>query len=120
LAPRLGQCLVTHRPNWSEVSDAAAVLAQEMSIPRVLYAEACRILGRPMAAIAIAIISTKAADHFRQAGPGGYLRGMLRRAKEGALHLDRSIFGLRLVAAGRTGSGSRWLAGGAIGRPATS
>jgi replication initiation protein RepC len=120
LAPRLGQCLLTHQPDWGEVSDAAAVLAQELSIPRVLYAEACRALGRPMAAIAVAIISTKAADHFRQAGPSGYLRGMLRRAREGALHLDRSIFGLRSAAASKTGGGGHWMPGGAPRGMATS
>ncbi|MBC9207390.1 hypothetical protein IBL26_11125 [Roseomonas aerophila] len=98
LAPKLGRCLTTDRPDrpdWADVADAAAVLAQDMTIPRVLYAEACRLLGRRMAAVAVAIISTKAAGHFRQAGPGGYLRGMLRKAREGSLHLDRSIFGLR-------------------------
>jgi len=105
LAPRLGQCLTTDRPDWGDVADAAAVLAQDMAIPRVLYGEACRLLGRRMAAIAVAVISTKASGHFRQAGPGGYLRGMLRRAREGALHLDRSIFGLREARAPRLSTG---------------
>lgn len=101
LAPRLGPCLTTDRPDWGDLCDAAAVLAQDMAIPRILYAEACRLLGRRMAAIAVAVISTKAPGHFRHAGPGGYLRGMLRRAREGSLHLDRSIFGLREALAPR-------------------
>lgn len=95
LAPKLESYLATSSPSWSDVSDAASILAQHMGIPRGLYGEACQRLGRRPAAVAIAIISAKKPDYFHSAGPGGYLRGMLRRASEGALFLERSIFGLR-------------------------
>nr|WP_235913870.1 plasmid replication protein RepC [Pseudoroseomonas coralli] len=99
LAPKLETCLAIGRPGWAEVADAASVLAQHLGIPRPLYGEACRVLGRPAAAIAIAIISTKPAGHFHSSGPGGYLRGMLRRAGQGELFLERSLHGLREAAA---------------------
>jgi replication initiation protein RepC len=95
LAPRLENYLSTGRPAWSDISDAAAMLAQQLGIPRKLYGEACQALGRHPAAIAIAIISTKRPEQFHTAGPGGYLRGMLRRAGQGQLFLDRSLHGLR-------------------------
>jgi replication initiation protein RepC len=95
LAPRLESCLLTDHPNWNDVADAAAVLSNHLGIPRSLYGEACRTLGRTPAAVAIAVISTKRPDYFHTSGPGGYLRGMLRRAERGQLFLDRSIFGLR-------------------------
>jgi replication initiation protein RepC len=95
LTPKLRIHLRSDRPNWTEVSDAASALVQHLGISRSLYGEACRRLGRRQAAIAIAIISAKPDDFFHSAGAGGYLRGMLRRAEQGELHLDRSIFGLR-------------------------
>jgi replication initiation protein RepC len=95
LAPKLKSYLTTSRPGWGDVSDAAAALARHLDIPSGLYGEACQRLGRKPAAIAIAIISAKQPGYFHSAGPGGYLRGMLRRASQGALFLERSIFGLR-------------------------
>ena len=95
LAPKLESCLTTNRPGWDDIAGAAAILAQHLGIPRALYGEACRTLGRQPAAVAIALISTKPAGHFHSAGPGGYLCGMLRRARRGELYLARSIHGLR-------------------------
>ena len=95
LAPRLESCLLTDRPSWNDLAAAAAVLSHHLGIPRSLYGEACRTLGRIPAAVAIAIVSTKRPDYFHTSGPGGYLRGMLRRAERGQLFLDRSVFGLR-------------------------
>ncbi|WP_161600862.1 plasmid replication protein RepC [Teichococcus oryzae] len=95
LAPRLGDYLATRHPDWGDIADAAAALSRHLGVPRTLYGEACRALGRPGAAVAIAIISTKPAEYFHSCGAGGYLRGMLRRAGQGQLHLERSIHGLR-------------------------
>ena len=95
LAPKLESYLLTDHPNWNNVADAAALLSQHLGISKSLYGEACRTLGRTPATVAIAVISTKRADYFHTSGPGGYLRGMLRRAERGQLFLDRSIFGLR-------------------------
>ncbi|WP_176559777.1 plasmid replication protein RepC [Teichococcus rhizosphaerae] len=99
LAPRLGEQVLSPRPGWGEISEAALALARRLGIPATLYGEACQVLGRPGAAVAIGIISTKPEGHFHSAGPGGYLRGMLRRAREGGLFLERSLFGLREKAA---------------------
>jgi replication initiation protein RepC len=98
LAPKLENCLTTRQPNWGDIADAASLLAQQLGISPQLYGEACRLLGRYPAAVAIAIISTKQAGHFHSASPGGYLRGMLQRAGRGQLFLDRSIHGLREAA----------------------
>jgi replication initiation protein RepC len=50
--------------------------------------------GREQAAIAIAIVSAKPAEHFRST-PGGYFHGMVAKAKTGELNLARTIWGLR-------------------------
>jgi replication initiation protein RepC len=51
-------------------------------------------MGREKAAIAIAIVSAKSAEHFRST-PGGYFHGMVAKAKSGELNLARTIWGLR-------------------------
>jgi replication initiation protein RepC len=45
-----------------------------------------------LAAIAVAIVASKPAGHFRSS-PGGYFHGMV--AKAGELNLARTIWGLR-------------------------
>jgi replication initiation protein RepC len=48
-------------------------------------------MGRYQAAAAIAVIAAKR-DQIRS--PGGYLRGMTDRARDGELYLIRSLWGL--------------------------
>ena len=59
-----------------------------------LWGEACLAMGREEAAIAMAIVSAKPAEHFRTR-PGGYFHGMVAKAKAGELNLARTIWGLR-------------------------
>ena len=53
---------------------------------------ATRILGHAVAAVAVALICDKY-EGGEIRSPGGYLRGIVERARSGELHLDRSIFG---------------------------
>ena len=55
-------------------------------------------MGREKAAIAIAIVSAKPAEHFRST-PGGYFHGMVAKAKAGELNLARTVWGLRQAVA---------------------
>jgi replication initiation protein RepC len=51
-------------------------------------------MGREQAAIALAIVSAKPAEHFTSS-PGGYFHGMVAKAKAGELNLARTVWGLR-------------------------
>jgi replication initiation protein RepC len=51
-------------------------------------------MGRELAAVALAIVSTKEPEHFRTS-PGGYFHGMVEKAVAGELHLERSVWALR-------------------------
>ncbi|HQT84940.1 MAG: hypothetical protein B7Z58_13930 [Acidiphilium sp. 37-64-53] len=46
---------------------------------------------REQAAIAVAIVPAKLANQFRTS-PGGCLNGMVAIARDGGLHLDRTIW----------------------------
>jgi replication initiation protein RepC len=94
LAPRLRPYLTTPVPTWPAVVDAADWLRGELGVSKSLWAEACLVLGREEAAIAVAIVSAKPSGHFRSS-PGGYFHGMVARAKAGELNLARTIWGLR-------------------------
>jgi replication initiation protein RepC len=95
LVPRLGRYIVAENPGWPDIVDAAGTkLRPELGVSPSLWGEACRIMGREGAALALAIVSTKDEAHFTR-GAGGYFAGMVRKAERGELHLDRTLWALR-------------------------
>ena len=102
LAPRLRTYLKTPSPAWPDIVEAADWLRGELGISKSLWGNACLSMGRERAAIAVAIVSAKPAEHFRST-PGGYFHGMVAKAKAGELNLSRTIWGLRQVAQAKTG-----------------
>ena len=69
-------------------------------------------MGRELAAVALAIVSTKDPGHFTGT-PGGYFHGMVAKARAGELHLERTVWALRRASepehhrAGRAGGSDR-------------
>ena len=102
-APRLKPYLATSSPGWPEIIDAAEWLRHDLGVSKALWGDACVAMGREEAAIALAIVSAKPADHFRS-NPGGYFYGMVTKAKAGELNLARTVWGLR-SAGGLKGEG---------------
>lgn len=95
LAPRLEQYLPTGRPwDWPEIVEAAYFLTADLGINKTLWKQACVVMGRAEAAIAVATISTRPEGYFTS-GPGGYFAGMLRKFEKGELNLDRTLWKLR-------------------------
>jgi replication initiation protein RepC len=95
LAPLLATYVTGERPTWPDIVDAAGRwLRRELGVSPSLWGEACRIMGREHAALALAIVSTKEASHFTR-GAGGYFAGMVRKAERGELHLERTLWALR-------------------------
>ena len=95
LAPRLGRYVTSESPTWREIVDAAGIwLRPELGVSPSLWGEACRVIGREQAALALALVSTKEPGHFRSTA-GGYFAGMVRKAERGDLHLERTVWALR-------------------------
>jgi replication initiation protein RepC len=95
LAPRLADHVTETYPRWADIVDAAGVgLRVDLGVSESLWGEACLAIGRPLAAVALAIVSTKPREHFTR-GAGGYFAAMIKRAKTGELHLDRTLWKLR-------------------------
>jgi len=107
LSPRLKPYLQRSNPTWPEIIDAADWLRHDLGVSRSLWGDACLAMGRELAAVALAIVSTKKAEHF-QTTPGGYFHGMVAKAKAGDLHLERTVWAMRRASeperhAGRAG-----------------
>jgi len=95
LAPRLADHVPQRYPDWRDIVDAAGNgLCLDLGVSPSLWGEACQVLGREVAAITLAVVSTKPREHFTR-GAGGYFAAMVKRAKSGELHLDRSLWKLR-------------------------
>jgi replication initiation protein RepC len=94
IAPRLRTYLTTSTPTWVDIVEAADWLRTEMHVSKMLWGEACLVMGREQAAVAIAVISAKRPGLLRV--PGAYFFGMIRKAKAGELNLSQTIWGLRL------------------------
>jgi hypothetical protein len=85
-----------HR-NRRRAIDAADWLRHDLGVSKSLWGEACLAMGREPAAVALAIVSTKEAAHFRTS-PGGYFHGMVAKAKAGELYLERTVWAMRRAA----------------------
>jgi replication initiation protein RepC len=111
LAPKLKPYLRCPNPAWPDLIDAADWLRHDLGVSKSLWGDACLAMGRELAAVALAIVSTKESEHFRTS-PGGYFHGMVDKAKAGELHLERTVWALRRAAdperhAGRAGDRDR-------------
>jgi replication initiation protein RepC len=94
VTPQICHPLAFASGGWGELVALAERLADQNSIHRHAWQEACRLMGeRGAAASVIATI-----HKYRQGEvlrPGAYLRGMNERAAKGELNLGRTFYGLR-------------------------
>ena len=65
LTPRLKPYLRRPNPTWPEIIDAADWLRRDLGVSKSLWGDACLAMGRELAAVALAIVSTKEAGHSR-------------------------------------------------------
>ncbi|MDR3489813.1 MAG: plasmid replication protein RepC [Bradyrhizobium sp.] len=101
LAPRLAEHIPPGRFTWRDAIDAAgSSLRHELGVSASLWGEACVIMGREAATLALAIVSTKDERHFTRSA-GGYFAGMVRKSEKGELFLEKSLWGLRTNQLGR-------------------
>jgi replication initiation protein RepC len=94
LTPKLQPYLRRPNPTWPDLVDAADWLRHDLGVSKSLWGNACLAMGRELAAVALAIVSTKEEEHFRTS-PGGYFHGMVAKAIAGELHLERTVWALR-------------------------
>ena len=111
LTPKLKPYLRRSTPTWPDIVDAADWLRHDLGVSKSLWGDACLAMGRELAAVALAVVSTKDEEHFRTS-PGGYFHGMVAKARAVELHLERTVWALRRASepeqhAGRAGDRDR-------------
>jgi len=95
LIPLLARYILTDSPTWRDIVDAVGTLLRpSLGVSLSLWGDACRIMGREHAALAMALLLTKDIRHFR-VSPAAYFAGMVRKAEKGELHMERTIWALR-------------------------
>ena len=104
LTPKLKPYLRRPNPTWPDIVDAADWLRGDLGVSKSLWGDACLAMGRELAAVALAIVSTKEAEYFRTS-PGGYFHGMVAKAKAGELHLERTVWAMRRASEPEHGRG---------------
>jgi replication initiation protein RepC len=61
LTPKLKPYLRRSTPTWPDLVDAADWLRHDLGVSKHLWGDACLTMGRELAAVALAIVSTKEA-----------------------------------------------------------
>jgi replication initiation protein RepC len=80
---------------WSDIVDAAYHLRGVLGISQQTWGEACEVLGRNGAAIAVVILDRAIGRKLNPVErPPAYFRGMVDRARGGELRLHHSVLGL--------------------------
>ncbi len=88
----MARSLCGYLKNWDDVHRAAGQLRGVVGISEDAWNVAQRAFGPEVAAAVIALIYDKHATG-EVLSPGGYLRGMVEKARAGDLHLERSFYG---------------------------
>lgn len=97
LCPPIRDHLPTSQPDIAACIDAASELAAAIGIAQPVWAEACMVLGRYRAAIAISVLATRMAEGVTILAPAAYILAECRREERGEFHLARSIQRLRYL-----------------------
>jgi hypothetical protein len=93
IAPAFGALLRHNHPTWDDLLQASFHIRAELGISQDAWGQACSVLGRIEALAALAAIAARHAGGEVRS-PGGMLRAMVDRHRQGTLHLDRTLFGL--------------------------
>jgi replication initiation protein RepC len=104
LVPALASLVlaVTVMPTWADIFNAIGTsLRAALGVSASVWIEACRVLGPEEAAIALALVAARPPDHFRTT-PEAYFCGMVGKARNGDLQLQRSVRALRAAKWGKT------------------
>ncbi|MDQ2802291.1 MAG: replication initiation protein RepC [Pseudomonadota bacterium] len=93
MAPAFRAWVSSARPNWSDLAEAAIYVCSELDISKHAWGQACVILGRMEVIATLAVVATRHACG-EVGSPERLLRKMVALHQNGALRLDKSLFGL--------------------------
>ncbi|NTJ35994.1 replication protein C [Agrobacterium rhizogenes] len=79
--------------HWAVFRSSGGLLCRLCYINPQVYQEAMEVLGQDLAIVALALTAERNANGS-VSNPGGYLRELVNRGRQGTLRLSRSLFGM--------------------------
>ncbi|WP_286202867.1 replication initiation protein RepC [Rhizobium lusitanum] len=79
--------------HWAVFRSSGGLLCRLCYVNPQVYQEAVEVLGQDLAIVALALTAERNADGS-VLNPGGYLRELINRRRQGTLRLSRSLFGM--------------------------
>ena len=95
LAMYVGGTSAGDAPSWRTIDGAASRLARDLGINATCWQRALADMGPEQRCVAIGLVAELFAAGRISSTAGQYFGGMLKRARCGELHLDRSVWGFR-------------------------
>ena len=93
IAPPFATATQGMQLTWSSLVDVAPDVCGELGVSQHAWRQACVVLGRQAAVVALATVAARYEQHLVRS-PGGLLRRMVELHQEGTLRLDLTLFGL--------------------------
>ncbi|NTG31994.1 replication protein C [Agrobacterium rhizogenes] len=79
--------------HWAVFRSSGGLLCRLCYVNPQVYQEAVEVLGQDLAIVALALTAERNANGS-VSNPGGYLRELINRRRQGTLRLSRSLFGM--------------------------
>nr|QCL09542.1 replication C N-terminal domain protein [Rhizobium rhizogenes] len=79
--------------HWAVFRSSGGLLCRLCYVNPQVYQEAVEVLGQDLAIVALALTAERNANGS-VSNPGGYLRELINRGRQGTLRLSRSLFGM--------------------------
>jgi replication initiation protein RepC len=79
--------------HWAVFRSSGGLLCRLCYVNPQVYQEAVEVLGQDLAIVALALTAERNANGSIS-NPGGYLRELINRGRQGTLRLSRSLFGM--------------------------
>jgi replication initiation protein RepC len=86
---------VEHPATWRAIDAGASRMARDMGVNARSWHQAGLDMGLEQRCVAIGLVAELLTSGRITSSAGQYFGGMLKRAQQGELHLDRSVWGLR-------------------------
>lgn len=96
-SPNLSMGRYGDNPSWNDILDAAYSHKTMLGVSDSIWGEACQVLTRHGAAVVMAVVVAK---RMELKSPGGYFRGMVKKARQGELNLGPTLYALRDIREG--------------------
>lgn len=93
IAPAFARWITVERPTWAQLVDASSYVRSELGVSQHAWGQACNALGRFEAVVLLATIAARH-EAGEVGSPGGMMRRMVELHQDGALRLDKTLFGL--------------------------